>query len=73
MEDRKKQVRVVQYIKAVRLLSNEGYLGNCKVSFVKRRVMTEGNLYILNSVLDIQENLDNQPVGIDVQCTFRSS
>lgn len=66
MDDRKKQVRVVQYIKAVRLLSNEWYLGNCKVSFVKRGVLTVGNLYICNSVLDIQENLHNHSVGIDV-------
>lgn len=50
----------------MRLLSNEGYLGNCKVSFVNRGVLTVGNLYIFNSALDIEENLDSHSVGIDV-------
>lgn len=50
----------------MRLLSNEGYLGNCKVSFVNRRVLRVGYLHIFNSALDIQENLDSHSVEIDV-------
>lgn len=50
----------------MRLLSNEGYLGNCKISFVNRGVLRVGNLYICNSALDIQENFDSYSVGIDV-------
>lgn len=50
----------------MRLLSNKGYLGNYKVSFVNRRVLIVGNLNIFNSVLDIQENLDSHSVGIDI-------
>lgn len=52
-DDLQKQVRVVNYLKAVRLLSNEGYSGNCKVSFVKRGVLTVGNLYIFWILYDI--------------------
>lgn len=50
----------------MRLLSNEGYLGNCKILFVNRGILRVGNLYIFNSALDIQDNLDSYSVGIDV-------